>query len=930
MSAFEPYPVGGRSTSASNSISGTPDTQEETNTDVGTTDTKSNTGPYQSPSNSKVSLSEVSLSNVLPSNKSPNRIPSATGPVADDTTVEDTTIEGSEACATDKRIQERTEKNEEKGKRRASDGQEETGTEQGGASDGRGMGMGIRHGNWGPESNSLELNQATAALEAVSGADMAMWNNHFGGPSSSERTDENDGPNGYVQDEVRGTKPELDVIENAVAEVYGESRFSPVGQQILAHIYHCQTAKPWQHKEGVPIDHRLIKKACREEGLGEVSATSDVWWPLAQAGYLYYEDYEEGVVTRRFHLASPFIHRLRIAERNGYDTKTRYNLVDGSRKYGKQKTKLTYDGTHSWDQKSEFIYEALEALQGQRDLVNTQAVERHLSRLEVRKGEAHAAYAKVAEAAHKARIEILEEGDELTDEEQERLQKACQPAYEAGRALDRAQGRYDQDLRIWSKIKGQGLEPAEDMPEGICQYETAYEVQEKSGRLTMLVGLQNASEEMKAAACEGIPGYNNVDISSSQTDALIEEMELANEMGADLDVSAVEDMPDKEDVADHFGLGRDAPKTPEHGGKFGAMFSSDTFEEAKDAARGRVFARITGEDGEMDFSKLHRFEFETGEMAYRRAIYNELPTMATVARDWADNDDCKYDDPQKVYQELKEFYEEMTEEIDRWRDWLVDCHWEIAGQNGGDGYCVENPCGLPFDKTAHKSRYDRKAAYATSRLQGREAAYMLSLAVAAEEDTDAGKEGFEYLRNEHDGAAVLGEIPDSARKEARERSGFHRASLEPKPFKGHKDSVGDPAEESQPPEPDSSCNTATPSTTRSRTQSAQSRKEKPSKLPTSQESENTGGGSAGGREGRGGAKSAEMPSGLRRELVGLSASNSATTSTRAEKSGFSTAPRLTPGSKRPSGETTGHTSPEEDMPDGSTSNESTAHINQQQ
>jgi len=320
--------------------------------------------------------------------------------VADDTTVEDTTIEGSEACATDKRIQERTEKNEEKGKRRASDGQEETGTEQGKASDERGMG--IRHGNWGPESNSLELNQATAALEAVSGADMAMWNNHFGGPSSSERTDENDGPNGYVQDEVRGTKPELDVIENAVAEAYGESRFSPVGQQILAHIYHCQTAKPWQHKEGVPIDHRLIKKACREEGLGEVSATSDVWWPLAQAGYLYYEDYEEGVVTRRFHLASPFIHRLRIAERNGYDTKTRYNLVDGSRKYGKQKTKLTYDGTHSWDQKSEFIYEALEALQGQRDLVNTQAVERHLSRLEVRKGEALPALSGLSEGDFEA------------------------------------------------------------------------------------------------------------------------------------------------------------------------------------------------------------------------------------------------------------------------------------------------------------------------------------------------------------------------------------------------------------------------------------------------------------------------------------------------------------------------------------------------
>lgn len=782
MSAFEPYPVGDKSTSASSFTSVSLSAQAEANTDEGSTEAKSRTGRYKSPPNSDTPF-DTSLSEVLPSDASSSNTSPPWASSISGTGLEDTRGGGSVVCVTDKQIQERTNKDEKKGKHRASDGQEKTGTEQEGDPNGRGMGMGIRHGNWGLEKDSLEINHGAAALEAVSGADTAMWNNHFGGPSSSEKNGENDEPNGYLQNEVVRTSPELDVVEYAVEEAYGESPFSPVGQQILAHVYHCQTRKPWQDKEGVPIDHRLIKKACRDEGLGKVTPTSDVWWPLVQAGYLYYEDYEERCVSRRFHLASPFIHRLRIAERNGYDTKTRYNLVDGARKYGKQKTMLTYDGTHNWDQKSELIYKALKALRGQRDLVNTGAVERHLKRLEVQKGEAHAAYVEAAEAAHKARSEILEEGKELTYEEQEHLHEACRPAYEASRLLDRVQSRHHQDLRIWSEIKGQGLKPAEDMPEGIYQYETAYKVQQGSGRLTMLIGLQNASEEMKAAACKGIPGYNNVDISSSQTDALIEEMELANEMGADLDVSAVTDMPDKEDVADHFGLGRNAPKRPEHGGKFGAMFSYDMFEEAKDAARGRVLGRITGEDGEMDFSKLHRFEFETGKMAYQRAIYNELPTMATTAQDWADNDDCVYDDPDAVYQKLKDYYGEMTKEINRWRDWLVDCHWEIAGRNGGDGYFVENPCGLPFDKTSHESRYDRKAAYATSRLQGREAAYMLSLAPLAEE------EGFEYLRNEHDGAAVLGDIPESARERAREDAGFHRASLKSKPFKGHADAT---------------------------------------------------------------------------------------------------------------------------------------------
>jgi hypothetical protein len=263
----------------------------------------------------------------------------------------------------------------------------------------------------------------------------------------------------------------------------------------------------------------------------------------------------------------------------------------------------------------------------------------------------------------------------------------------------------------------------------------------------------------------------------------------------------------------------------------------------------------------MDWSKLHRFEFESGTMAFQRAIYNELPTMARVAQDWADKGDCKYDDPEAVYQKLKEFYQEMTKEIDRWRGWLVDHHWEIAGQNGGDGYHVKNPCGLPFDKTEFESRYARKAAYATSRLQGREAAYMLSHAIVAEE------EGFEHLRNEHDGAAVLGTIPESAREKAREQSGFHCASLEAKPFEEHEDLREDPPElpfpmDSQPPgdsqpsgdlqpqvEDGASGNRTTPTLrpVRSRLHDRKEklREEKPSKSPAPPKTANNGGGRKG-------------------------------------------------------------------------------------
>lgn len=710
---------------------------------------------------------------------------------------------------------------------------------------------GIRYDNTRDQRRDVEFDTTSATLEAISGSAETMHENHYGGASGTENAGEDDGPNGFIKGEVKGTKAELDVLDDVIEDAYDGEPYADVGRRILAHVYSCQAEKRHQYKDGVPIDHRLIREACD----GEVSRTGNVWWPLVDAGYMSYDDYEKGVTTRTFYVTRSLKARLRNAVEESYDTKTRYDLVSGKKRRGKTKTQLTYDGEHSWKQKSELIYEALKSLKGQRDLVNAEAVEEHLGRMEARKDEAETAYKDAKVPFYEllrehCEIEETEDGGEdwslpeegLPGEVREELDRRQEAAYQAGRECERASSRYDQDLRIWKKIKGQGLEAAGDMPEGIYQYETAYEVQLKSGRLTMLVGLQNASKEMKAAACRDIPGYNNGDIFSSQTEALIEEMELANELGASLDVSAVADAPDKEVVADHFGLDRDAPKTPEHGGKFGAQFHYDTFEKAKKAAQGRVFGRIKGDGGEEDWSKLHRFEFESGEMTFQRAIYNELPTMATVAQDWADHEDCRYDDPEKVYQKLKDFYQDMTSEIDRWREWLVDEHWEIAGTNGGDGYFVENPCGLPFDKTEYETRYDRKAAYATSRLQGREAAYMLTIAIEAQ------KHGYEHLRNEHDGAAVLGEIPDEARATSQERSGFHRASLENKPFKGH-ESDSNHTE-------DQSCNTKT-----SNPQSTPNPPEKPSRSPTSPKTGSSGDGSAGGTTAPDGARSERMPSG---------------------------------------------------------------------
>lgn len=71
---------------------------------------------------------------------------------------------------------------------------------------------------------------------------------------------------------------------------------------------------------------------------------------------------------------------------------------------------------------------------------------------------------------------------------------------------------------------------------------------------------------------------------------------------------------------------------------------------------------------------------------------------------------------------------------------------------------------------------EKKSGFATSLLQGREAAFIHALILVQ------GSYDYEVLKHEHDGAVVIGEIPDEAVQDAREMSGFHRAELTCKVF----------------------------------------------------------------------------------------------------------------------------------------------------
>ncbi len=654
----------------------------------------------------------------------------------------------------------------------------------GGGKRGEGPGEKTAHTNvgalgYGNSTATHEANPSSAAADGENRGGESMWKSHVGGE---------------LREKVPVPKPVSDALEEILEEI-DAGEYIDVLRQIIAHVYYCQTRMPDRYADGVPIGHLLIRQACSENEDATIPTRTEEVYEPADGIVLSVNDYiyrEEGAgQSREFLLRERVLSRLDKVLSDSYQYKTRYNLANGKRLYSGFQTELTYDGEHSWEERSTFIYRTLKRLRGQRDLVNKSAVEEHLNSLKADMESARTRYKEAEAELREVEDQILEEGKELTDGEKERLTQAREPAHESGRELERIRSRYRQDVRIWSDIISQGLEDAEDQPEDIYEYETAYEVQEASGRFTQTCGLQNASEDMKAAACKDVAEYNNLDISSSQTEALIQEMRMAVRMGAELGVSILTgyiDEDGKDGLAKQFGVDREHWKRPEHSVKFGAGFTHPTFEAAHGAAQGKVLARIKDSDDDPDFSELHQFENESGRSAWRRAVYNELPTMAQTARDWADDEDIRYDDPEEIYSILKDAYAEMAEEIDAWRDWLVDEHWTKVGQHGsGFGYYVSNPCSLPFsiydprlaesnEEGAQPDRYNQKTGYATSRLQGLEVAYIHALALI-QDDFD-----YEFLRNEHDGAVVLGEVPEEAREMARRISGFHRAELESKPF----------------------------------------------------------------------------------------------------------------------------------------------------
>jgi hypothetical protein len=536
--------------------------------------------------------------------------------------------------------------------------------------------------------------------------------------------------------------------------------------RFLAHLDRCECAMARQIKKKgglwVPMSSGFI-----ERQIGGPHRTKDLWDPLVDAGVIVYKPYrrpkvnEDGCVgqCRRFAFTSRARRLLLDAGEKDRQssTNTWYDATAGRISQAVPKTRLTYDGTHSWKHKSPLIYQVLKHWKTARTLINVSTTRAYLNR--------------ESKKVHK----MVENGE---------------------KGAERALARFQQANWVWSQVRLQGPEPASGQPDGVCEITAPYTVQDLTGRIS--TPLQNAPSGMKKALYSGIRGLRNYDIKSSQTTRLRQFIREDAKAGAPLDPNVFDNYPGKDAIGTLYDIPRDLLKPPEHAVKFGARFVYASMENAFKAGLypafrsrfGQMSATSTLSDGRhVSNSDLCGWLLDEVSApsdpvlaqcltALRDSLREQMPALCAAAMDIADT--TSHDD-EAADQILRDTYGPMVEQIDQWTEWRLTEYWETHSRSGGSTEegglrtVIDNPCGLPFSREDY-SEADRKKKFAASFLQGGEAAFIHHLTLLSPEY------GYEPIGNEHDGLITLGEIPSEAVEEARRRSKFWDAEIVEKPF----------------------------------------------------------------------------------------------------------------------------------------------------
>lgn len=478
-------------------------------------------------------------------------------------------------------------------------------------------------------------------------------------------------------------------------------------QKLFFHIVACSIANPWE--ASVPVSSRLIDNC----------APGAKWEDLAHAGLIGASGYSiRAGLSREFRLCDDVVRtflNLEPATAADAERSTWVNLFTGKRckpertgRYDQQRHLIGGAGSPLAD--ALVVYSSIQAP------FNAWAIEDHLARMEREVTLAHAAWKATGGAVYTPEYEqFTATYGELRDDFNGQTLTVPYAAYR------RARCRWLNDRRCYTAILQQDANSAPDLGHGFYRYRPAYETT-ASGRVHQVGGgLQSCSREMKEAAYSGVPGLFNYDLKSSQPRIL---QQLYSEAPAEWRPDGTwlqrytDDPSAKVRLAAEAGISVDAWKSV-----FCAVMMGAYLPKNPSRSNGKVVRVVE--------------EAHPGDVA---AAYEHVKNA------------------------LSPFYNEHK----LWLEFLCTAYFDSYGRQCRGGTYIRNESGAQLfeDDLDQKDAHRRKAQIAAFLLQGREAAFIHSLAALADEF------GFVVVANEHDGLITLGPIPDEAVRRAADRSGL--------------------------------------------------------------------------------------------------------------------------------------------------------------
>ncbi len=332
---------------------------------------------------------------------------------------------------------------------------------------------------------------------------------------------------------------------------------------------------------------------------------------------------------------------------------------------------------------------------------------------------------------------------------------AIEEAEKALMAREGAKARHQlTTLRMMKEtIERQIIDEEDDLdPEdSIVRLKNAYRMQKVSGRVSFKGGgPQGLHSEVKARFYD-LEDYRNYDIAQCHTSALEQVAEILSELGTEIDVSPWKEYPGKQVVAKRLDVPVSLVKFVEHAVKYGAALPAS-------------------------IKQVKKF-YVDGDQANDPAQWPAVPSEIYKRKT-----DGQIEDMDRAVAALREEFADLRDVvIDVAEALLTDYYSEV--QRGG---WMKNACGVAFGKHTCDEGFDRRSTCMAWMLQGLEAAFCHSLTISSAES-----EAFSVVANEHDGLIVRKETSSEERfqealsraiAEARDRSGFHLAEFEEKPF----------------------------------------------------------------------------------------------------------------------------------------------------